>query len=90
MDGAFSLYRLLTAQCHNRDTFCWRVRSGVPSIVVFLNKCDMVEDKELLELVEMEVRDFVIRLNTVQIIHGSALSALEGKADGFGEEAILS
>ena len=66
---------------------------GVPSIVVFLNKCDMVDDKELLELVEMEVRELLSKYDfpgdTIPIIHGSALSALEGKADGFGEEAIL-
>jgi elongation factor Tu len=66
---------------------------GVPAIVVFLNKCDMVDDKELLELVEMEVRELLSKYDfpgdTIKIIHGSALSALEGKADGFGEEAIL-
>ncbi len=65
---------------------------GVPAIVVFLNKCDMVEDKELLELVEMEVRELLSKYDfpgdTIPIIHGSALSALEGKADGFGKEAI--
>src|ERR1700709_1234805 len=66
---------------------------GVPSIVVFLNKCDMVEDAELLELVEMEVRELLSKYDfpgdTIPIIHGSALSALEGKSDGFGEGAIL-
>lgn len=60
---------------------------------MFLNKCDMVDDKELLELVEMEVRELLSKYDfpgdTIKIIHGSALSALEGKADGFGEEAIL-
>jgi elongation factor Tu len=66
---------------------------GVPAIVVFLNKCDMVDDKELLELVEMEVRELLNKYkfpgDTIPIIHGSALSALEGKSDGLGEEAIL-
>jgi len=66
---------------------------GVPAIVVFLNKCDMVDDKELLELVEMEVRELLNKYkfpgDTIPIIHGSALSALEGKTDGLGEEAIL-
>jgi elongation factor Tu len=65
---------------------------GVPAIVVFLNKCDMVEDKELLELVEMEVRELLSKYDfpgdTIPIIHGSALSALEGKNDGFGAESI--
>jgi len=66
---------------------------GVPAIVVFLNKCDMVDDADLLELVEMEVRELLSKYDfpgdTIPIIHGSALSALEGKSDGFGEEAIL-
>jgi elongation factor Tu len=66
---------------------------GVPAIVVFMNKCDMVEDKELLELVEVEVRDLLNKYkfpgDTTPIIHGSALSALEGKSDGLGKEAIL-
>ena len=65
---------------------------GVPAIVVFLNKCDMVDDKDLLELVEMEVRELLSKYDfpgdTIPIIHGSALSALEGKSDGFGAEAI--
>ena len=66
---------------------------GVPAIVVFLNKCDMVDDKDLLELVEMEVRELLSKYDfpgdTIPIIHGSALSALEGKSDGLGEEAIM-
>ena len=63
---------------------------GVPYIIVYLNKADMVDDEELLELVEMEVRELLSKYDfpgdTIPIIHGSALSALEGKADGFGEE----
>ncbi|QJC37425.1 elongation factor Tu [Enterobacteriaceae endosymbiont of Donacia thalassina] len=55
---------------------------GVPYIIVFLNKCDMVDDEELLELVEMEVRDLLTQYNfpgdTTPIIQGSALKALEG------------
>ncbi|QJC36199.1 elongation factor Tu [Enterobacteriaceae endosymbiont of Donacia cincticornis] len=55
---------------------------GVPYIIVFLNKCDLVNDKELLELVEMEVRDLLTQYNfpgdTTPIIQGSALKALEG------------
>src|SRR5688572_12827837 len=66
---------------------------GVPAIVVFLNKVDMVDDKDLLDLVEMEVRELLSKYNfpgdTIPIIHGSALSALEGKNDGLGKEAIL-
>ncbi|WP_054861125.1 elongation factor Tu [Gracilibacillus sp. JCM 18860] len=56
---------------------------GVPAIVVFLNKCDMVDDEELLELVEMEVRDLLSEYDfpgdDVPVIKGSALQALEGE-----------
>jgi elongation factor Tu len=66
---------------------------GVPAIVVFLNKCDMVEDKELLELVEMEVRDLLNKYkfpgDDTPIIHGSALAALEGKNEELGKNAIM-
>jgi elongation factor Tu len=58
---------------------------GVPYLVVFLNKCDMVDDEELLELVEMEVRDLLSEYDfpgdDVPVIQGSALKALEGDAD---------
>ena len=63
----------------------------VPSIVVFLNKCDMVQDAELLDLVEMEVRELLTKYqypgNDVPIIRGSALKALEG--DQEAEKQIL-
>lgn len=58
---------------------------GVPYIVVFLNKCDMVDDEELLELVEMEVRDLLSEYDfpgdDVPVVKGSALKALEGDAE---------
>ena len=64
---------------------------GVPYIVVFLNKCDMVDDEELLELVEMEVRDLLSEYDfpgdDVPVIKGSALKALEGEAEW--EEKIV-
>jgi len=64
---------------------------GVPSMVVFLNKCDMVDDPELLDLVEMELRDLLTQYefpgDTIPIIRGSALKALEG--DPAYEETIL-
>jgi elongation factor Tu len=64
---------------------------GVPSIVVFLNKCDMVDDPELLDLVEMEVRDLLSQYefpgDTIPIVKGSALKALEG--DAKSKESIL-
>ena len=66
---------------------------GVPYIVVFLNKADMVDDEELLELVEMEVRELLSKYDfpgdDTPIIKGSALKALEGDTGELGEQAIL-
>jgi elongation factor Tu len=66
---------------------------GVPYIVVFLNKCDMVDDEELLELVEMEVRELLSKYDfpgdDVPIIRGSAMLAIKGDQSEIGEPAIL-
>ncbi len=66
---------------------------GVPYIVVFMNKCDMVDDAELLELVEMEVRELLSKYDfpgdDVPIVKGSALKALEGDKGEQGEQAIM-
>ena len=66
---------------------------GVPYIVVFLNKADMVDDKELLELVELEVRELLGKYkfpgDKTPIIIGSALKALEGDTGELGEVAIM-
>ena len=66
---------------------------GVPALVVFLNKVDQVDDEELLELVEMEVRellsDYEFPGDDIPIIAGSALAALEGRDDNIGKEKIL-
>ena len=66
---------------------------GVPYIIVFMNKCDMVDDEELLELVEMEVRellsDYDFPGDDTPVIAGSALKALEGDSGKYGEEAVL-
>ncbi|MES2049988.1 MAG: elongation factor Tu, partial [Pseudomonadota bacterium] len=66
---------------------------GVPYIIVFLNKCDMVDDAELLELVEMEVRELLSKYefpgDDLPIIQGSAKLALEGDTGPLGEEAIM-
>ncbi len=64
---------------------------GVPYLVVFMNKCDMVDDEELLELVEMEIRDLLSEYDfpgdDIPVIKGSALKALEGEAEW--EEKIV-
>jgi elongation factor Tu len=66
---------------------------GVPALVVFLNKVDMVDDPELLELVELEVRELLSKYNfpgdDIPIIKGSALAALEGKDDEVGRSKII-
>jgi elongation factor Tu len=66
---------------------------GVPYIIVFMNKCDMVDDAELLELVEMEVRELLDKYefpgDDTPIIHGSAKLALEGDKGELGEQAIM-
>jgi len=66
---------------------------GVPALVVFLNKVDQVDDDELLELVEMEVRELLSSYefpgDHIPIVKGSALAALEGRDDAIGKEAIL-
>jgi elongation factor Tu len=66
---------------------------GVPAIVVYLNKVDMVDDPELLDLVELEVRELLSKYNfpgdKIPIIRGSALMALEDKKPELGKESIL-
>jgi elongation factor Tu len=66
---------------------------GVPYIIVFMNKCDMVDDAELLELVEMEVRELLVKYDfpgdDTPIIKGSAKLALEGDKGDMGEGAII-
>ena len=66
---------------------------GVPALVVFMNKCDMVDDPELLDLVEMEVRELLTSYqfpgDDIPIIRGSALMALENKSPELGHDAIL-
>ena len=65
---------------------------GIPKIVVYLNKCDLANDPELLELVEMEIRELLSANDfdgdNAPIIRGSAISALEEKKDGLGKESI--
>jgi elongation factor Tu len=66
---------------------------GVPYIIVYLNKCDMVDDAELLELVEMEVRELLSKYefpgDDIPIIKGSALKAMNGDTDEQGEGSVL-
>lgn len=65
---------------------------NVPNLVVFLNKCDLVDDAELLNLVELEVRELLTKYefpgDKIEIIHGSATKAMAGDQDPLGEPAI--
>ena len=67
---------------------------GVPALVVFMNKVDMVDDAELLDLVEMEVRELLSSYefpgDDIPIVKGSALAAVEGRDPAIGEDAIMS
>lgn len=84
MDGAILVIAATDGpMAQTREHILLSRNVGVPKIVVFLNKCDMVDDEELLELVEMEVRELLSEYgfdgDDVPVIHGSALKALEGE-----------
>jgi elongation factor Tu len=92
MDGAILVVSALDGPMpQTREHILLARQVNVPQIVVFLNKCDAVEDKELLDLVEMEVRELLSKYgfegDKTPIIRGSALQALEGKEEG--KESIM-
>ncbi len=93
MDGAILVVSAADGPMpQTREHILLAKQVGVPSIVVFLNKVDMVEDAELLELVEMEVRELLSSYDfpgdKIPIVKGSALKALEGEDSDIGEKAI--
>lgn len=84
MDGAILVIAATDgAMAQTREHILLSRQVGVPRMVVFLNKCDMVDDPELIDLVEMEVRDLLNEYgyegDETPIIKGSALKALEGE-----------
>jgi elongation factor Tu len=95
MDGAILVVSAVDGPMpQTREHILLARQVGVPFIVVFLNKCDMVDDPELLDLVEMEVRDLLSSYqfpgDDTPIIRGAAIKALNGdKSSPLGEEAIL-
>ena len=94
MDGAILVVNAADGPMpQTREHILLARQVGVPAIVVFLNKVDQVDDEELLELVEMEVRELLSSYDfpgdDIPIIAGSALAALEGRDDAIGKEAIL-
>ena len=94
MDGAILVVNAADGPMpQTREHILLARQVGVPALVVFLNKVDQVDDDELLELVEMEVRELLSSYefpgDDIPIVAGSALAALEGRDDNIGKEAIL-
>jgi elongation factor Tu len=93
MDGAILVVNAADGPMpQTREHILLARQVGVPAIVVFLNKVDMVDDAELLDLVEMEVRELLSSYefpgDDIPIIRGSALAALEGRDAAIGEDAV--
>jgi elongation factor Tu len=94
MDGAILVVNAADGPMpQTREHILLARQVGVPALVVFLNKVDQVDDEELLELVEMEVRELLSSYDfpgdDLPIISGSALAAVEGRDDAIGKEKIL-
>jgi elongation factor Tu len=94
MDGAILVVSAADGPMpQTREHILLAKQVGVPYIVVFMNKCDMVQDKELLDLVEEEIRDLLTKYEfpgkDTPIIRGSALKAVEGDSSELGEPAVL-
>jgi len=94
MDGAILVVNAADGPMpQTREHILLARQVGVPALVVFLNKVDQVDDEELLELVEMEVRELLSSYefpgDDIPIIAGSALAAVEGRDDAIGKDKIL-
>jgi elongation factor Tu len=94
MDGAILVVNAADGPMpQTREHILLARQVGVPALVVFLNKVDQVDDEELLELVEMEVRELLSSYefpgDDIPIIKGSALAAVEGRDDNIGKDRIL-
>ncbi|HIG23113.1 elongation factor Tu [Henriciella sp.] len=94
MDGAILVVNAADGPMpQTREHILLARQVGVPALVVFLNKVDQVDDEELLELVEMEVRELLSSYDfpgdDIPIVSGSALAAVEGRDENIGKEKIL-
>ena len=90
MDGAILVVSAVDGPMpQTREHILLARQVGVPNICVFMNKIDLVDDPELIELVEMEVFSIFVVGDDIPIIKGSALCALEGKNDKIGKEKVL-
>ncbi|KLN58843.1 elongation factor Tu, partial [Kiloniella spongiae] len=94
MDGAILVVNAADGPMpQTREHILLARQVGVPALVVFMNKVDQVDDEELLELVEMEIRELLSSYDfpgdDIPIVSGSALAALEGRDANIGSEKIL-
>jgi len=94
MDGAILVVNAADGPMpQTREHILLARQVGVPALVVYMNKIDQVDDEELVDLVEMELRELLTSYefpgDTIPIIKGSALAALEGKDDEIGKNSIL-
>ena len=94
MDGAILVVSAVDGPMpQTREHILLARQVGVPYIVVFLNKCDVVDDQELLDLVEMEVRELLVKYqfpgDDVPVIRGAAIKALNGEKGDLADEAII-
>src|SRR5262249_36420161 len=94
MDGAILVVSAADGPMpQTREHILLARQGGVPAIVVYLNKVDMVDDPELLDLVELEVRELLSKYqfpgDKIPIVRGSALMALEEKQKELGHDSIL-
>jgi elongation factor Tu len=94
MDGAILLVSAVDGSMpQTREHILLARQVGVPKVVVFINKCDLVEDEEILELIELEIRELLDRNHfdgsATPIIRGAAIKALNGERGPLADEAIL-
>ena len=94
MDGAILVVNAADGPMpQTREHILLARQVGVPALVVFMNKCDMVDDEELLELVEMEIRELLSSYDfpgdDIPVVRGSALKALEGEDSELGTQSIM-
>jgi elongation factor Tu len=94
MDGAILVVNAADGPMpQTREHILLARQVGVPALVVYMNKVDQVDDEEILELVEMEIRELLSKYDfpgdDIPIVRGSALAALEGRDDKIGKESVL-
>ncbi len=92
MDGAILVVSAADGRCRRREHILLARQVGVPRIVVYMNKVDMVDDPELLDLVELEIRELLNRYefpgDEIPVVRGSALKAMEGDSSDVGYGSI--